>query len=423
MHALLLAALFTRAAIDDAVRLVMRTQHAAGLSVGVVRHGETVYRRGFGWADLGRRTPARAGTVYRIGSLTKAFTAAAVLQLQQSGKLRLEDSAAQYVSPFPWPREVTIGELLAQRSGIPSYTDTALDRSAAYTPEQLVGAVSSEPLLFAPGSLFSYSNTNYVLLGMIVERESGMPFGAYLQYAVLSPAQLTHTRYGDQSGEARGYARDWLNMPVRRSSLSYAFSAAGMTSNVPDLLRWIMRAQEPYYGFLPAELYGYSVLYATGNVDGYSAIELLAPRERDGLVVLTNADKLDLLPLAQSILAAIEPPKEGTYAHGFAPPQNEDLRETAQVRGIVAGLQQGRIDRAQLTRAYSDSLTQTEVDRLRERLAPASSIQTVEFAGREITPEGSKVTYRVNFSDGTRIALAVRYSTQHLVDGITLQQP
>lgn len=423
MHALLLAALFTRASIDDAVRLVMRTQHVAGLSAGVVRHGEAVYRRGFGWADLGRRTPAGADTVYRIGSLTKAFTAAAVVNLQRSGKLRIEDSAARYVSPFPWPQDVTIGELLAQRSGIPSYTDTALDRSGTYTPAQLVGAVSSQPLLFAPGSLFSYSNTNYVILGMIVERQSGMPFGAYLQSEILAPARLRNTRYGDPAGEARGYARDWLNMPVPRSSLSYAFSAAGMTSNVPDLLRWIMRAQEPYYGFLQADFYGYSALYATGNVDGYSAIEVLVPRERDALVVLTNADKLDLLPLAQSILAAIEPPKEGTYAHGFAPPQNEDLRETAQVRDIVAGLQQDRIDRAQLTPAYSASLTQPELERLRQRLAPESTIRSVEFAGREIVPEGSNVTYRVSFSDGTRIAIAVRYSTQHLIYGINLQQP
>ena len=423
MHALLLAALFSRAAVDDAVRLVMRTQHVAGLSVGIVRHGLKVYGRGFGWADLGRRTRSQADTVYRIGSLTKAFTAAAVLNLQHSGKLRIEEPAARYVSPFPWTQDVTVGELLAQRSGIPSYTDTALDRAGNYTPAQLVDAVASQPLLFAPGSLFSYSNTNYVLLGMIIEQQSGMPFGVYLQSAVLDPAHLIQTRYGDRPGEARGYARDWLNMPVAPSSVSYAFSAAGMTSNVPDLLRWLSLVREPYYGFLHAELYGYSAFYAAGNVDGYSAIELLVPDEGDALVVLTNADKVDLLPLAQSILAAIEPPKEGTYAHGFSPPQNENPQETAQIRDMVAALQHAQIDRAQLAPAYSASLTQASLERFRERLAPASNIQSIEFAGREIVADGTKVTYRVSFSDGTRIALEVRYTTRHLIDGIVLQQP
>lgn len=422
MHALLLAALFARAAVDDAVRLVMRTQHVAGLSVGVVSRGKAVYARGFGWADLGRRTPARAATVYRIGSLTKAFTAAAILDLQAQGKLRLDDPAARYVPSFPWPHEVTIGELLAQRSGIPSYTDTPLDRTRDYTPAQLIDAVASQPLLFTPGALFSYSNTNYVLLGMIAEERSTLPFSVFLQSSVLAPSGLKHTRYGDQTGEARGYARDWLNLPVRRSSVSYAFSAAGMSSNVPDLLAWLMPAREPFYGLLRADIYGYSVVYAAGNVDGYSAVEMLVPSTRDALVILTNAGDLDLMPLAKSVFAALEPPKPETYAHGFGPPQNEDPRETAQAERILADLQHAQIDRSLLAPAYSASLTESDLERFREKLA-AGAIRSVEFAGRETSQTASKVTYRVSFSDGTRIALTLRYTSRHLIDAIDLQQP
>lgn len=392
MHALLLAALLARTAIEDAVNAVMHAQHVAGLSIGVVRRGEPVIERGFGFADLGRRTPAQAQTVYRIGSLSKSFTAAAILALQRDGRLHVSDSAAEYVDPFPWPHEITIGELLTQRSGIPSYSDTPLDRRAAYTPTQLIDTVASQPAAFSPGTSFAYSNTNYVLLGMIAQRASGVPFSTYLQSAVIEPAQLTHTAYGDRPGEARGYARDTLHLPVARSSVSYAFAAAAMTSNVPDLLQWIALRQQPYYGFFEADIYGYRALYATGNVDGYSALALFAPEERDAIVILTNADTLDLLPLAKSVFAAIETPQPQTYAHGFQPAENENPQITAQVRAYL------------------------------ERTMPSAGKTTsLEFTSREIDRAETKDLYRVTFSDGTRIDITVRYSADSQINGFTLQ--
>jgi CubicO group peptidase (beta-lactamase class C family) len=392
MHALLLAALLARAAVEDAVHAFLRAQHVAGLSIGVVRHGSPAFERGYGFADLGRRTPASAQTIYRIGSLSKSFTAAAILALQREGRLQLDDSASHYVDSFPWAHGVTIGELLAQRSGIPNYSDTALDRGGTYAPAQLVEAVASQPLAFAPGTSFEYSNTNYVLLGMIAQRAAGVPFASYLQSSVLEPARLSHTAYGDQPGEARGYARDTLHLPVPRSSLSYAFSAAGMTSNVPDLLRWLQQAQPPYYGFFEADVYGYPSLFATGNVDGYSALALFAPRNRDAIVILTNANALDLLPLAKSVFAQIETPKPDTYAHGFEPAQNENPHITAQVR------------------AY-----------LERTLPSAAKMTALEFTGREIADGETKDTYRVTFSDGARTVISVRYSAETQINGFTLQ--
>jgi D-alanyl-D-alanine carboxypeptidase len=307
MHALLFAALLNTAAVDRAVRLVMRTQHVAGLSIGIARGGRKLFERGYGKSDLGHDTPARAGTVYRIGSLTKPFTAYAVAQLSAERKVLLRDPVETHV-PIPW-RGVTIEDLIRQRSGIPSYSnDYALDPRDTYPPQALVQSVSGRPLLFEPGTQFEYSNTNYVLLGEIIERVSGMPYSQYLQTAVLTPLGLKHTRYGDQPGEARGYARNTLHMPVAPSSLSYAYAAAGMTSNVPDLLRWLALAREPYYGYRVGDIGGRAIQFATGNVPGYSALEMLVPDTRDYIVILTNADMLDLLPLAQDVLAALGEP-------------------------------------------------------------------------------------------------------------------
>lgn len=314
MHAVLLAVLFRTAAAEGAIRLVMRTQRVAGLSIAVAHEGRLLYSRGFGYADLSRRTPADSNTVYRIGSLTKSFTAACVIRLEQQGKLSAGDAIGRYVD-VPWTATITIDDLLAQRSGIPSYSDVpALSRSEAYAPAQLIAAIASQPLLFQPGTQYAYSNTNYVLLGMAVERVTGTPYGEYVQSQILDPLGLTHTRYGDQPREARGYARDTLNAPVARSSTAYAYAAAGMTSNALDLVRWLQSVPNPYYGFSPAQLYGYDVYFASGTVDGYSSFALIDPRTSDQLAILTNADALDLAPLAMDVFAALEPPRPGTRA-------------------------------------------------------------------------------------------------------------
>lgn len=308
MLALLLAAALDTGSVEHAVRLVMRTQHIAALSLGIERSGRAIFERAYGTADFGRGTPASAQTVYRIGSLTKPFTARAIQILDAQRRLDLDDRVARYAA-LPWNAPITIRELLEQRSGIPSYSDDpSLDMHAQYTPDQLVNALARRPLDFAPGTQFEYSNTNYALLGSVIERASGTAYGTYLQEAILTPMRLRSTQYGDAPGEARGYATDTLHLPVARSSVSYAYAAAGMSSNVPDLLRFLQSAAEPYYGFLRADMNATQIVYASGFVPGYSAFEMIVPQTRDAVVILTNADKTDLIPLAEDLLAALETP-------------------------------------------------------------------------------------------------------------------
>lgn len=308
MLALLLAAALDTATVEHAVRLVMRTQHVAALSLGIERSGREIFEGAYGTADFGRGTPASAQTVYRIGSLTKPFTARAIEILSAQRRVELDDPVAGYAA-LPWNAPITIRELLEQRSGIPSYSDDpSLDMHAEYTPAQLVNALAAEPLDFPPGTQFEYSNTNYILLGAVIERASGVDYGSYLRQAILMPMQLHSTRYGDARNEARGYATDTLHLPIAPSSLSYAYAAAGMSSNVPDLLRFLQSAAEPYYGFLRADMNGTPIVYASGFVPGYSAFEMIVPQTRDTIVILTNADKTDLIPLAQDLLAALEAP-------------------------------------------------------------------------------------------------------------------
>lgn len=406
MLALLLSGLIDTGAIDRAVRLVMRTQRVAGASIGISRSGRVLYERGYGWSDLGRRLPARAGTVYRIGSLTKAFTARAIAQLAAQGKLSLQDRVSREIA-LPWPSDATVEQLLEQRSGIRSYSDDpALDPHAAYSPAQLIEALAAEPPDALPGTQFEYSNTNYVLLGMIVERVSGAPYGSFLQRAVIDPLGLQQTRYGDRAGEARGYARDALNVPVPPSSVSYGFSAAGMTSNVPDLLRWLETIRPPYYGFLSSDMYGYSVRYARGSVPGYSAFEMLSPQTGEEIVILTNAGNLDPAPLAKSLFAAIERPSPAF-----------------RVRTLVEQLQAATLDRSSLTPHYARELPEEQVREWQAHLAPLGEIADVAAAGREPGAGCTNERYRVTFLSGGPIALQICLTRTGSIDAIAITGP
>jgi D-alanyl-D-alanine carboxypeptidase len=420
MLALLLAASLNAGAIDATVRTVMRAEQIAGISVGIARDGAVQFEGGYGFSDLGRRSPAQPETVYRIGSLTKSFTAACVLSLQQQHALGLDDPIGQYLT-VPWP-QVSIRELLEQRSGIPSYSDDpALDRYASYTPEQLVRAVA-HPLNFPGDSEFQYSNTNYVLLGMIASKAARTPYDRYLQTAILAPLHLTHTRYGDQPGEAHGYARDTLRMPVQPSSVSYAYAAAGMTSNVPDLLRWLSALRPPYYGLLRAQMYGYEVYYATGHVDGFSAFELLVPRTHDEIAVLTNANVLDLTPLVKSLFALIEPPVAQTYAAAFTAPQNEDLALTGRVRKLLGDLRRGTVDRWMLSAKYQSSLSADQLANWQDLLAPRGDLTLLEFTGREQNADCSEEHYRATFAGGSKLLVTVCVAAAS-IDDIRIERP
>jgi CubicO group peptidase (beta-lactamase class C family) len=369
MHALLLA-LILQGPVDSAVRIVMQSQHVAGLSLGIARRGRILYLRGYGERDVLRHLEAEPQTVYRIGSLTKMFTARAILTLAAHRKIAPARPAAAYLPHFPWGAAVTVNELLAQRSGIPSYTEVAtLNPYAWYPPAQLVNAVANLPLLFAPGTRYAYSNTNYVLLGMIVQRVAHEPFEDYINGRVIAPRRLAHTRYGDQPFEALGYR--WNGSTFQRataSSPAYAFSAAALTSNVPDLLRFVSRLSAPYYGLQQSESLGSDVWYASGNVDGYSAFAFLLPKTGDEAVILCNADRVDLVPLALDIVQALQP-QQST----FGPPENENPQITARVRARASQL-----------------------------LAPLR-ITLLEFIGNETAAGQTRVIYRVTLSDGSRL--------------------
>jgi D-alanyl-D-alanine carboxypeptidase len=248
------------ARMDSAAADALREIRSAGFSVAVVRRGQPVLAKGYGYANLAERVPASAGTIYRLASITKQFTAAAILHLAEGGRLSLEDPISEYLPDYPaHGRRITIRNLLSHTSGISDVTVLPiLEESGGigYTRDQIIDRVASQPLDFEPGTGHSYSNVGFMLAGVVIERVTGTSYADYLTSEVLRPLGLDQTSFCPDEQPpadrwAHGYDPQHGNWPqALRLGRAPAFvdpapinmevvsSAGGLCSTVTDLARW-----------------------------------------------------------------------------------------------------------------------------------------------------------------------------------------
>lgn len=231
----------------------MRDSRIPGLQVAVVRDGRLVFEGAWGVADIESGARVTPDTIFPFNSMTKAFTGVAAMQLVASGKLDLAAPVSRYLSDLPaeW-RAITIGQLLTHSSGLPDIVDP--DSGAligAGGEETAWAAVTALPLVSAPGTRSSYNQTNYVLLGRIIDRLAGQPFTAFFRARQFDPAGMRHTGFGDIHDWAPGKAKSYrfsgptLNSPGTLERADVEFSpmmrtAAGMEGTAGDMARWLM---------------------------------------------------------------------------------------------------------------------------------------------------------------------------------------
>ena len=281
-------------------------------------------RRHTGWATKKWGAHNTLNTKFRIASLGKQFTAVCILLLQERGRLNVHDPISRYLSGLPaaW-RAITIHQLLTYTSGIPSYTSSPeiakLNRTGA-TPQQMIALVADKPLDFKPGTNWSYTNTGYILLGMIIEKSSGQPYANFLESNILEPLGMEHSGY-DRARDiikerASGYEilhghlanADFIDMSI-------PFSAGGIYSTVEDMYRWnealtadgnLLSAEslKQMFSEYPeatheGQHYGYGVVisrlkfgkllyYHGGGIEGFSSSIQRYPQDRICIVVLSN---------------------------------------------------------------------------------------------------------------------------------------
>ena len=187
-------------AIDDIVETAMEEGPISGVSVAVARGLRVVHSQGYGYADVENERHATPETIYRVGSITKQFTAAAVMQLVDDGRIDLDASVTEYLPDFTAYSGVTVQQLLNHTSGIKNYTsleDWWAALGVEMTPRRLTEFFLGWPSDFEPGSRFSYTNSGYVLLGMVLEEATGRPYGGLLNERIFVANRLTATAYCD----------------------------------------------------------------------------------------------------------------------------------------------------------------------------------------------------------------------------------
>src|SRR2546428_6501283 len=187
--------------IDRYIRTEVPRYRIPALSVAVLRGDSVVLARGYGYANVEHHVSATDSTVYQSGSVGKQFTAAAIVMLSEQGRLSLDDSIRRFLpeGPTTW-RGITIPHLLTHTSGIADYTDSTLDTRRDYTEAELVRLAAQQPLEFAPGDRWNYSNTGYVLLGIIFHRVTGVFYGDFLKDHVLRPLGMRTSRIISEAG-------------------------------------------------------------------------------------------------------------------------------------------------------------------------------------------------------------------------------
>lgn len=211
-------------------------------SVLIARGGDVVLSQGYGFADTTQRIPNTPATQFRIASLTKQFTAAAILLLQARGKLHLGDPICRYIASCPqaW-QPITVQELLTHTSGIPDLADNDIaDYTKPLTSQQLLALIRAQPLAFAPGTKFQYSSAGYNVLGVIVEQVSGEPYATFVQQEIFTPLGLASTRYDASAIQLPAHATGYTTWgsPAPYLDMTLPFAAGALASTVGDLDRW-----------------------------------------------------------------------------------------------------------------------------------------------------------------------------------------
>ena len=321
------------AKLDAYLEAAARVKHFSG-SVLVVREGATLLRKGYGLANIELGVPNTPATVFRIGSITKAFTSTAVLMLQERGKLSIDDAACKYLASCPpaW-QPITLRHLLTHTAGVPDRTSGAVAAAEfrqPASPGELVSRAQASPLDFAPGERGKYSNAGYMVLGMVIERASGMPYAEFIRTQIFAPAGMTRSGY-EEAGRlvkdrASGYAwrdGDWRAAPY--FDMSNAYAAGALYSTVDDLrafdealeggrllsTRTLEAMYSPSREVLPGIRYalgwgrgtvaGHPAILHAGNTSGFSTMIARFPAERTTVIVLGNDMDADAVTIASDL--------------------------------------------------------------------------------------------------------------------------
>jgi CubicO group peptidase (beta-lactamase class C family) len=408
-----------------------------GVAVIAVRDGEIIFREGQGMANLELGVPIEPDMVFRLGSITKQFTAVAILMLAEQGKLALDDSISKFLPGYPTHGHfITVEHLLTHTSGIKSYTNMPEWPplwGKDFAVQELIDFFKVQPMEFAPGKRWAYNNSGYFLLGAMIEKISGQSYEQFIQQSIFEPLGMKHSYYDSPArvipGRAAGYeknAEGYINAAYL--SMTQPYAAGALASTVDDLVLWdaalyteqllkhetLQRAHISHqltdgsataygYGWEISEYAGHRLIEHGGGIPGFRTRAIQMPDDRVFVAVLSNNGGIDPELLAFKIAALVlgqpynEPlpvelkPEVLTRLEGvYEIDASEEIRITRENNQIF--LQYGENPRAELIPISSDKFCFKDMSLHHVHFTrdAKKAVVALEIRGRSRTHETAK---------------------------------
>lgn len=323
--------------IDSLAQTIFKDTNAPGCVIMVSKNGKAIYHKAFGLANIELNTAMQTQQVFQLGSMTKQFTAVAILMLAEQQKLNIDDPLSKYISDYPNGKNITIHHLLTHTAGIKDYTKMrALSDIAEkdLTPKQLIDFFKNEPSEFAPGEKFFYNNSGYVILGHLIELISGKTYEDFIQTNIFKKAGMLNSRFASDvaviKNRAYGYRKsETAYINKNKISFNIAYAAGALMSSSTDLLIWqnalnqnlllkaesLNKAFTKYklndgegfnygYGWHLKEINGETSREHGGSIFGFKTMAVFLPKQNIYVVALSNCDCNSPTELARQIANA-----------------------------------------------------------------------------------------------------------------------
>lgn len=444
----------TVADIDAVVQRAIDAKAMPAAGIAVVRDGKVFLVKGYGAADIDAKTVVGENTTFQIASVTKQFTAAAVMLLVEKGKLSLDDALGKYVSDVPakWSG-ITIRQLLNQVSGIPNYTAGGkLIKDKTYTQSEILALVKDIPVRFEPGAKWEYSNTNYFLLGMIIEKVSGKAYPEFMSERIFKPLGMTSTTINTSGlvikNAASGYALTsgkWEK--VKLDDPSQPFSAGAIVSTPTDMAKWatavsdgkLLKKTSWDEVWAPGKLtdgkpsnYGFGwqlgkfgetdYVGHSGGISGFSSFIVRFPADKLSIVVLANRAGQAPQELAFEVAGVFLPKVSAELAKQKAlknvPAIADADPETSKfLRGVFESMVKGEGDPANYSAEMQKSMFPENIKALKGPLGGQGPIKVFELLSAETPDGGKRRVYRATFESGMKVRVHFFIDAQGKIAG------
>lgn len=418
------------AKVDHIAGSTLQRTGVPSASIAIVKHDHVVYLSAYGHARLDPDTPATTSMRYSVGSISKQFTAAAIMLLQQRGKVSVDDPVSRFFPKLTRADDVSLRQLLSHTSGYMDYWAEDYVMPRMHTPTTVLKVIhdfAERPLDFEPGTQWQYSNTNYAILGAIVHKLTGVSPFVFLQKHVFEPLGMDSVWNVDvhplPAADAHGYERYAMG-PLRAApevGRGWVYGAGELAMTPADLAKWDIsmlkqsvlepasyRAMETEvrlrnglgsgygFGLFVGALDGHRMVSHDGEVPGFTATNMVFPDDGMAVVVLTNQDAIGASgQIATAIAKAL-----------FVQHNPIEAQALARARRMFARLQHGKLDRSQLTANANDYFSATAITDYRHSLAPLGPPET--FVQTSWGHRGGMVwrRYRATFVDHAALGIS-----------------